>query len=144
MRKIPYVILRVSDGDTIRVRVGKEEIKVRLYGIDAPEMKQAGGRQGQIFLEDLILTESVRIETLDKDKYGREVSLVILPDGTLAQDHLMAAGKAWVYTKYCRIAKCKEWKQMEKTAKASRLGIWRDDNAVPPWEWRKTDKEQGR
>ena len=130
-------VLRVSDGDTIRVRVDKEEIKVRLYGIDAPESKQPGGREATEFLKDLLLSENVTLYTFDVDRYGREVAIVVLPDGSIVQDQLLKAGLVWVYTKYCKVDKCKDWKRLEKQAKANQAGLWMDDSAVPPWEWRK-------
>ena len=129
-------VLRVSDGDTILVRVGKEEIKVRLYGIDAPESKQPGGPEATAFLENLLLTEKVIIKTLDVDKYGREVALVELR-GQSVQEAMLERGLVWVYTKYCRAAFCGEWKEIEKEARRARVGLWKDAEAVEPWVWRK-------
>ena len=129
-------VLRVSDGDTILVRVGREEIKVRLYGIDAPESKQPGGAEATAFLRDLLLTEAVTITTLDIDRYGREVALVDLR-GQSVQEAMLERGLVWVYTKYCRAAFCGEWKGIEKEARGKKVGLWKDGSAVEPWEWRK-------
>ena len=130
-------VLRVSDGDTIRVRIGHEEVRVRLYGIDAPESKQSGGGEATDFLTELLLTENITLYTHDIDRYGRQVAIVVLPDGTIVQDKLLQAGLVWVYPQYCKVDRCKDWKRMEKQAKANRVGLWFDNSAVPPWEWRK-------
>jgi len=130
------VVLRVSDGDTIRVRVGNKEEKIRLYGIDAPETRQEGGVEAKNFLEDLLLSEQVTFYTLDVDRYERQVAIVALPSGKIVQDILLQQGLVWVYTKYCKIAKCTDWKRLEKQAKNTRKGVWAT-NPVPPWEWRK-------
>ena len=129
-------VLRVSDGDTILVRVGREEIKIRLYGIDAPESKQPGGAEATAFLRDLLLTEAVTITTLDVDRYGREVALVELR-GQFVQEAMLERGLVWVYTKYCRAEFCGRWKEIEKEASRARVGIWKDGSEVEPWVWRK-------
>ena len=133
-------VLRVSDGDTILVRVGKEEIKVRLYGIDAPESKQPGGPEATAFLEDLLLTKKVIIKTLDVDKYGREVAEMSTIDGcilTSVQQEMLKKGLVWVYTKYCKADFCGRWKEIEQQARAEGVGLWKDGEAVEPWVWRK-------
>ena len=129
------VVLRVSDGDTIRVRVGNKEEKIRLYGIDAPETRQEGGAEAKNFLEDLLLSEQVTFYTLDVDRYGRQVAIVVLPNRKSVQDILLQQGLVWVYTKYCKVDRCKDWKRLEKQAQSARRGIWAT-NPVPPWEWR--------
>ena len=129
-------VLRVSDGDTIRVRVDGQEIKVRLYGIDAPESKQPGGPEATEFLRDLLLTETVSITTHDVDRYGREVATVELR-GQSVQEMLLERGHAWVYTKYCKIPQCAEWKEIEARARAQKVGLWGEVEPVEPWEWRK-------
>jgi len=130
------VVLRVSDGDTIRVRTGKEEVKIRLYGIDAPESTQEGGAEATEFLKDLLLSEQVEFYTLDVDRYERQVAIVVLPNGKIVQDILLQTGLVWVYTKYCKVERCSDWKRMEKQAKNKKIGIWAA-NPVPPWDWRK-------
>ena len=47
-------VIKISDGDTITVLSGKEQTKVRLYGIDAPEKKQDYGQRSKQFLASLI------------------------------------------------------------------------------------------
>ena len=129
------VVLRVSDGDTLRVREGRQETRIRLYGIDAPESKQPGGPEATEYLRDLLLTETATITTLDVDKYGREVALVELR-GQSVQEALLERGLVWVYTKYCRAGFCGRWKGIEEGARKAKVGIWAGE-PVEPWVWRK-------
>ena len=50
----PVKVVKISDSDTITVLNGKEQTKVRLYGIDAPELKQPYGKKSKQFLANLI------------------------------------------------------------------------------------------
>lgn len=134
------VVLRVSDGDTLLVRVEGKEIKVRVYGIDAPEKKQAGGEAAKEFLEEMLLTQRVKLNVIDTDRYGRSVAIIRLPDGVTIQSKLLQAGHAWVYPQYCKREECKAWKDEEQAARSSRVGLWMDKNPTPPWEWRKKNK----
>ena len=133
---ISGLVIRVVDGDTIRVREKNKEITVRLYGIDAPESKQAGGAEATEFLRDLLLTNQVALEVLDTDRYGRKVAIVVLRKGVVVQDEILKAGHAWVYAKYCKAPQCKGWNELERQAQELRAGLWAED-AVPPWEWRR-------
>lgn len=143
-------IVRVSDGDTIVVeRIGRdgapERVVVRLYGIDTPE---SGGRRWQAqpywksakkFLEELFVSGRVSIMDMGYDKYSRTIGAATsLPSGKNAQEELLKAGLAWVYTKYCR--DCRQWKELENEARSGGLGVWGESDPVPPWEWRKGGK----
>ena len=131
------IVLRVSDGDTIAVRLDGKETKIRLYGIDAPESKQDGGKEATKFLKKLLLTGKVTVTTLDVDRYDREVALVELESGESLQEMILERGLVWVYTKYCRASFCKDWKEVEAKARKEKAGIWAEEGAVEPWVWRK-------
>ncbi len=125
---------RVHDGDTITV----DGTRVRLYGIDAPELAQPGGKDSRDFLASLVLGREVRVWKKDKDDYGRVVGVVILPDGREANAELVKAGHAWVYTKYCR--GCYGLKIAQTSARFRGLGLWAAKRPVPPWQWRKSHR----
>lgn len=138
-------VVRVSDGDTVvleRLETG-EIIRVRLYGVDAPEGRgrnwepQPYSRIAANFLKDL-LPVGARCGVMDMgyDKYSRTVGGVVsLPDGKIAQEELLRAGLAWVYPKYC--PDCRQWKELQKEAREGKRGLWKENNPVPPWKWRK-------
>ena len=68
--------IQVVDGDTIRCRAGGRETTVRLCGMDAPELQQLGGPDAAAALESIIRgSESLLIEVIDVDLYGRDVGL---------------------------------------------------------------------
>ena len=77
-----YKVLYVSDGDTIAVKKTENNketgnlIKVRLYGIDAPELNQDYGYASKEFLIKLIRGKTVRIEGNKNDRYGRLLGTV--------------------------------------------------------------------
>ena len=67
----------VPDGDTIVVRDERgRDVRVRLYGIDAPELHQRGGEQARDRLLRLVMDRTVYLVTIDRDGYGRDVAHV--------------------------------------------------------------------
>lgn len=138
----------VSDGDTFRVKNpdGGKNLAIRVWGIDAPENK---GRQwekqpyskesGDLARSLMPVGKPVKLVTRHKDRYKRTVAVVYLEDGSTLQEELLRAGLAWVYPEYCK--NCDDWKKLEGQAKKKKKGLWRDPDAVPPWEWRKAGRQ---
>lgn len=133
-------VVKVSDGDTIKVIDGQRHLHtVRLTGIDAPEKTQDYGLESRDNLRDMILQKSVTVETGKSDRYGRELGKVLLGDTdvNLAQ---VKAGLAWHYKKYERDQTTEDrvnYLSAEKEARAFNYGLWRSDNPIPPWDFRK-------
>lgn len=132
-------VIRVSDGDTVTVLTGEGLTKVRLYGIDCPESAQKGGDEATALAGDLMFLQHVSLSVMDKDQYGRNVAVVKLPDGRLANEELVRQGHAWVYRSYCNQPICARWLALERQAKKQGLGLWRHKNPVPPWQWRRAN-----
>lgn len=132
-------VVKVSDGDTIWVKhsASQNTVKVRLFGIDAPEGGQAYGNAATIFLTAFALNRQVSVIDIDMDKYGRNVSIVVInEEGFALQELMLFAGYAWVYPAYCK--GCAYWRELEKEARKNKAGLWADVNEpTPPWEWRK-------
>lgn len=129
-------VVGISDGDTIVVLYQNKEIKLRLHGIDCPEMHQAFGRAAKKFTSDQAFGKVADIEPQGKDRYGRTVALVNI-DGTSLNESLLINGLAWVYTKYY---KGETWYALEHQARIDKVGIWSDDHPIPPWEFRRINK----
>ncbi|MDR2386491.1 MAG: thermonuclease family protein [Deltaproteobacteria bacterium] len=128
---------RVIDGDTIELLTGDyERVRVRLYGIDAPEKNQAGGQDSLAVLKGLIEGRSVTVEVLDIDRYSRLVGLIYL-DGESISQAMIALGQAWVYERYCQVKACQEFQRAQSQAQKDQLGLWADPQARPPWEHRR-------
>ena len=95
--------ITVYDGDTIKYRYKDEGMKVRLIGIDAPELKQEDGQLSKDCLLDLINEDGpVFVEMFEADKYGRTLGRLIRSDddGTKFTDinkAMIVRGCSWYY-----------------------------------------------
>jgi hypothetical protein len=70
-------VVAVSDGDTLTLQVaGRESVRIRLAGIDAPELDQPYGAQARRALTALARHGTARVEVVDRDDYGRLVGTV--------------------------------------------------------------------
>ncbi len=133
-------VVGVSDGDTIKVLHDGKQVKIRLYGVDTPEKAQAWGQKAKKFTASFVAGRIVDIEPVATDRYGRTVALVYV-DGRLLQTELVSSGSAWVYRNYCkRQPLCGNLIALEAQARESRIGLWSDPHAQPPWEWRRGKK----
>lgn len=127
-------VVAVADGDTFTMLTGeKKQIKVRLYGIDCPERKQAFGQVAKDFTADAVFGKEVKLSKEGKDRYGRTVAIVELEDGRILNEMLLQAGLAWHYKRY---DKNPDWAQMETRARRKRLGLWKDKYPIAPWDFR--------
>ncbi len=129
----PAEVVQVVDGDTLRVRVADRIESVRLIGIDAPE-RGARGREREVFaressrfLRELAGGRRVRLETDPdadtRDRYGRLLRYVYLPDGRLLNAELVAGGYAHAYTRY-PFSRAAEFRELEARARESGAGLW--------------------
>lgn len=129
-------VISVMDGDTVRVLVGSKQVKVRLFGIDAPESKQAFGKQSEKELKSLVWKKEVKVVVKDIDQYGRTVGVLFINDLEVNLE-MVKRGMAWVYRDF---NKDKKYLEAEEVARKSELGLWRDKNPTPPWLFRKNEK----
>lgn len=134
-------VLAVIDGDTIVVAAGKKEkAKIRLVGIDAPESEQSMGKESKKALSAMVSGKQVTVRWEKKDDYGRFIGDIYV--GKLwVNQRMVALGWAWHYKNY---SKDKRLAEAQKTAKEDLKGIWVDKTALPPWDWRKRNKQPSR
>lgn len=128
-------VVGISDGDTIKILRNRVQVKIRLYGIDTPDKAQVFGNKAKRFTASLVAGKAVNVESVTKDRYGRTVAIVWVP-GKNVNEEIVRAGYAWVYQKYCKKSFCNDWYGLESTARSNHWGLWADENATPPWEWR--------
>lgn len=137
-------VIGVSDGDTITVLDGnKEQHKIRLQGIDAPEKSQAFGKASRHHLSQLVFSRSVTIQYEKMDRYQRQVGKVIV-NGMDANLEQVTNGMAWHYKKYEGEQSSEdrnEYSAAEQKARSMGRGLWIEDNPVPPWEFRKAKRK---
>ena len=130
-------VVSVADGDTLTVLVDRQQVKVRLAEIDAPESHQAFGRVSRQSLADICHLRDAIVTERDRDRYGRIVAYVTCA-GVDANAEQVKRGLAWVFTRYA--PKNTPLYALEQAARASRIGLWADPSPVPPWDFRRTAK----
>ena len=130
-------VVKIADGDTLTILDQRQQIKVRLANIDAPERKQAFGTRSQQSLAALCFRKTVTVQVQTVDRYGRSVAVVTC-DGVNANRAQVERGMAWVYTRYNKDPTLPE---VQARARDSKRGLWIDPAPMPPWEFRKLPKQ---
>jgi len=127
-------IVAVADGDTVTLlRPDKTQEKIRLYGIDCPEKRQAFGTRAKQFTAMLVFGKTVTIRRVDRDRYGRTIAWVEV-NGRSLNKELLKAGLAWHYKRYSNDS---ELAELETEARLRRQGLWADPSPTAPWEFRR-------
>lgn len=129
-------VVDVADGDTVVVRLDGDDVRIRIFGVDAPESDQAYGAESREFTRRLLLGQDVAVRTRDVDQYGRTVAALSV-DGVDVGATLLAEGAAWHYRAFSSDAR---YADLEAAARQAGTGLWRDDAAVPPWTWRTAER----
>jgi endonuclease YncB( thermonuclease family) len=133
-------ITGVVDGDTINVLIqAKQQIRVRLAFIDAPEKGQPFGQRAKQAMSELVFGKDVKLRPHTIDRHGRLVARVLI-DNQDAGLELLKHGLCWVYEKYVGEASAEirtSYHDAQDTAQSGRVGLWQDPEPIPPWEWRK-------
>jgi endonuclease YncB( thermonuclease family) len=125
----------------------KQEHRIRISGIDAPEKRQPFGERSRQNLSKLAFQEDARLECHKTDRYGRKVCKVwVRPSDcpncgkTLDVGHAQVlAGLAWWYRAYAKEQTADDqgrYESAEREARLRKWGLWQDNEPVPPWEWR--------
>jgi endonuclease YncB( thermonuclease family) len=133
------LVVGVSDGDSITVLdADKQQHKIRLQGIDAPEKAQAYGHKSKESLSALVYKKNVLVLWAKKDRYGRTVGQVMVGglDACLEQ---VKRGMAWHYKDYQREQSSQDrlkYTLAEEEARANRIGLWTDESPVEPSKFR--------
>lgn len=127
-------VVRVVDGDTIRITRNGTETTVRLIGINTPETVAPGqpvecyGKEASNALHDLLQGRMVELVSdpsqQDVDRYGRLLRYVYMADGTFVNNWLIAQGYAVEYTYDRPYAYQKEFRATEGRAKDEKKGLW--------------------
>jgi len=131
------VVTGVSDGDTVTAIIDGRSMRLRLSRIDAPEHRQAWGQRAEQSLRELVWKKPVHIEWRDVDRNGRPI-VTMTVNGLDVSEEQVRRGMAWVYRAY---SKDPRLLGLEALARESRLGLWTDESPVPPWEWRRLQRE---
>lgn len=133
-------VIRVSDGDTILIQSGSQKIRVRMYGIDAPELKQKYGEESKKYLEKRIMDKNVDIKVINQDQYGRKVGKVFYKNKDINLE-MLETGNAWFYEYHAKHEK--DYRKAFKNAKEQKLGLWKDKNPQNPRNFRLDHRREG-
>ena len=126
-------VVGVTDGDTITALVGQQSEKIRIEGIDAPELGQAFGRNAKTRMSNLVFGLDVQLELHGRDRYQRLLARVTV-DGVDVGRQLVFEGLAWQYQGGPHR---EDLARAEKDARTARRGLWADSDPVPPWVFRR-------
>jgi endonuclease YncB( thermonuclease family) len=123
----------VTDGDTVKVMREGHEVKIRLWGIDAPEMSQPFGKEAKQFTQSLVLGKTVKVVIRDQLKLDLPQGKLYL-DKTYINLEIIKACLAWYYDWLAPDAP--DLESAEKEAEKKKCGLWKDPDPIPPWKWR--------
>jgi len=135
-RSFEGVIARCVDGDTLKVQNTATQAleTVRLWGIDAPEKKQAWGSESWKDCQSTWAGKPVVVLIKSVDRYQRVVAVVMVDGADMALG-VLSRGHAWWATAYAPHEIL--YALAEGQAKDRGVGLWSLPKPVPPWEWRK-------
>lgn len=125
---IPVRIVRINDGDTVTIAIGRKMERVRLIGIDAPELGQRPwGKRAKSHLERMLPRGESAILELDvaeRDKYGRLLGYIRTADGRLINLEMVRDGYAVLFTIPPNVRYVNELREAQDAAKMEGVGIW--------------------
>ncbi|WP_226346893.1 thermonuclease family protein [Agilicoccus flavus] len=133
-------VVGVVDGDTIKVRVDGRTERVRVIGIDTPELAgdECFAQEAASRMQSLAQSRSVRLSADptqdDRDRYGRLLRHVILADGRSAARVLIGEGFGREYTYDAAYRGQAEHRRAQESARAAGRGVWSSGCATAPTE----------
>lgn len=155
-RTVTGIVTKVSDGDSIQITTPEQtKLRVRLYGIDAPETDKINNRTGKVnkpgqtygeeawkALKDKIMGKQVKVEIHDIDKYRRMVGMIWMDDRNINLE-MIREGFAEAFTEYLKPPYRTFFLEAEQEAKTESKGIWSLPNYERPRDFRKRLKVSG-
>jgi micrococcal nuclease len=133
-------VIEVNSGDVLTISNLNRPVRVKLLGVDAPEMNQVFGDVAKKHLADLVLDKSVLVEysgiAADSSLTGR-----VLLDNADIGAQMIRDGAAWFDTNTNRLSVTDRdvYQQSEQAARNERRGLWQEDNPIAPWEFVKAE-----
>jgi micrococcal nuclease len=132
-------VVHVHDGDSLTLVDHGRKVRLRLAGIDAPELAQPYGWKSLRSLSKLCRGKEATAVERGKDDDGRVLASVTCPDAKGekldASAEQVKKGLAWVFRTYLPLGS--PLYEFETSARLMQRGLWRDKDPVAPWEWRK-------
>ena len=130
-------VIDVSSGDVITIVNLNRPVRVKLVGVDAPEMDQAFGDVAKKHLSDLVHDKSVVVEYSGIAADGSVSGRVLLNDADIGAQ-MIRDGAAWFDPNNLSNLSGKDreiYQQSEQAARGERRGLWQADKPMAPWEF---------
>lgn len=146
-------VINVADGDTLTVlTANNQQHRVRIAGIDAPEKAQPFGNRSRQNLHAIAHGKEALADCPKIDRYGRKVCKVWVEPAdcptcgkTLDVGYAqISAGLAWWYRAYAKEQSLEDrgrYESEEMDARLRRRGLWVEGSPLPPWDWRKGERQ---
>ncbi len=150
-----FQVATVVDGDTLHLAApdqGRDTAKVRLLGIDAPEMgigrndRMYFAEEATAFARRLALGNEVGVyldeRAGSRDRYGRLLAYIELPDGKFLNEELLAEGCVYADQRF-RHSYYQKYLQLEAAARSGTRGLWKSvkPEQMPPWRQKRLNKQ---
>jgi endonuclease YncB( thermonuclease family) len=133
-------VVGIQDGDTVTVLdASKQQHRIRIAGIDAPEKAQVFGATAKENLARLAFGKQADVRCSKRDRYGREVCNVYVGARNVGLEQVRS-GHAWWYREYAREQAPEDrkvYETAESEARGARRGLWHDASPTAPWNWRR-------
>ena len=150
-----FSVVRVIDGDTLCLGAADSNdgtTRVRLLGIDAPEMG-TGGREKMYYAEEatafttrLTLGQETTVyldrQAGSRDRYGRLLAYIELPDGEFLNEQLLSEGFVYADLRF-KHGYYQKYRQLEATARSLKKGLWKEvrSDQMPVWRQKRLDTD---
>jgi micrococcal nuclease len=131
-------ITEVIDGDTYFFQTASEKLKVRMFGIDAPEGNQPFGKESKDFISKYMHKEATLVSH-GHDEYKRTLGTLFI-DGQDINLLSVKEGYAWLYKRYLHD---NQYAAAQENARKNKLGLWALPNPIQPWTWRQDERKHG-
>ncbi|KAJ1273757.1 hypothetical protein BS78_05G008500 [Paspalum vaginatum] len=131
LNKAGYRIITIS-GEEILAK----KYRIRMRGVDAPELKMDNGKESKNALVKLIGRKRVTVYVYGQDQFGRYVGDIYC-DNVFIQEEMLKSGHVWHFKNY---DKRPEFAQWEREARAARRGLFASENPEKPWDWRRDQR----
>lgn len=145
------IVTSVPDSDSFDLLTADgKSYRVRLNGIDAPELEQSFGVNAQAALKELVHETTVRVVTQGEDRVGQIIGDVYFhPKNAAASDReaqlnsqLVSAGFAWHFVRFAPDNELLSTN--EKEARMKKRGLWAEPDPMSPWDWRRQKADEKR